>query len=193
MYRFANEGMPDVLKNFTTELGVYDEAIQAENEWVFITTLKEGFQKFLGEHFFVDRFTLKKEENTVFCLYFFTSHIRGFEKMLEAKWEIDTEQGRGWQYNVTGPTLFTAFKTNELAEKLKDALKDKQLTNGEVYEYCLRLGYLPKHVTEIFKDWQTKNTLDVVKKEGTPARKSSFYISYDNYKNEPSKVYFQIK
>lgn len=193
MYRFANEEMPEVLRNFTTELDVFESAKQAGNVWDFITTLKEGFQNYLGNNCFVDRFTLKKEENTVFCLYFFTSHIRGFEKMLEAKWEMDTEQGRGWQYNVTGPNLFSDLKTNELAEKLKEVLKIRKLTNAEVYEYCLRLGYLPKHVTEIFKDWQTKDILIVVTKEGKPARKSSFYISYDNYKADPTKVNFQIK
>lgn len=193
MYRFSDEGMPEVLKNFITQLNVQEEVKQATNVWEFIGVLKDGFQTYLGSNFFVDRFTLKKEDNTVFCLYFFTSHIRGFEKMLEAKWEIDTEQGRGWEYNTAGPNLFSAFKTNELAEKLKEKLKERKLTNGEVYEFCLRLGYLPKHATEILKDWQNNSTIDVVTTDGNVARKGAFYISYDNYKNEPSKVNIKKK
>src|SRR5690606_10383237 len=92
MYRFSDEGTPTVLKNFMTELGVENEAKNTKNVWEFISLLNKGFQNFLGSDFFVDHFSLKKEENTVFCLFFFTSHIKGFEKMLESKWEIDTEE-----------------------------------------------------------------------------------------------------
>jgi len=193
MYRFSDAGTPEVLKNFITQLDVQDKVKSATHVWEFIALLKDGFQKYLGSNFFVDRFTLKKEENTVFCLYFFTSHIRGFEKMLEAKWEIDMEQGRGWQYNASGPNLFSSLKTNELADKIKAALKIDKRTNGQVYEFCLRLGYLPKHVNEIFKDWQNSGIIDVVLNNGRTARKGAFYISYENFKKEASKVTFQLK
>ncbi len=43
-----------------------------------------------GTHF-VDTFTIQKDAQTVFCLFFFTRHIRGFEKMLEAKWRFNGE------------------------------------------------------------------------------------------------------
>jgi three-Cys-motif partner protein len=99
MYRFANNGTPEALKDFITEIIPDFDTWKPGNVWHFIAELKKGFQNFLGDNFFVDTFTIQKDANTVFCLYFFTSHIKGFEKMLEAKWEIDKENGRGWEYN----------------------------------------------------------------------------------------------
>lgn len=193
MYRFADEGTPPVLKNFMTELGIVNEAKKSKNVWEFISLLNRGFQNFLGNDFFVDHFSLKKEENTVFCLFFFTSHIKGFEKMLESKWEIDTEQGRGWQYNSNIPNLFSDQKTNELEVLLKTFLKSGKKYNCDVYEFVLRQGYLTKHATEVLSNLQKNGQLQVFLFNETNARKNSFYIKY--YKPSDAdnkKVYFVL-
>lgn len=191
MYRFADEGTPDVLKNFMAELNIVDEAKKTKNVWAFITLLNKGFQDFLGRDFFVDHFSLKKEENTVFCLFFFTSHIKGFEKMLESKWEIDAEQGRGWKYNGNIPSLFLDQKTNELEVHLKTFLKSGKKYNCDVYEFVLRLGYLPKHATEVLSNLQKNGNLQVFLVDGTAARKKSFYVKYRKpADDENRKVYF---
>ena len=123
MYRFASNGTPEALKDFIVELIPNFNEWRPGNVWNFVLQLKEGFQAFLGDKFFVDIFTIQKDINTVFCLFFFTSHIKGFEKMLEAKWEIDTEQGKGWDYSGNQPSLFHDQKTNPLEEKLREYLK----------------------------------------------------------------------
>ncbi len=194
MYRFATNGTPEALKDFIEELEVFKDW-QSKNVWDFISRLKEGFQRFLGDKYFVDTFTIQKDANAVFCLFFFSSHIRGFEKMLEAKWEIDTEQGKGWDYTGNQPSLFHAQKTNPLEDKLKEFLKDKNKHNGEVYEFTLRQGFLPKHTNEIFYNWQNNDKIDVTTANGEKARKKSFYIDYKYYKdaNESKKVSFNIK
>lgn len=165
-----------------------------DSVWKFIAQLKEGFQSYLGPQYYVDNFSLKKEENTVFCLYFFTSHIKGFEKMLEAKWEIDTDQGRGWKYtdNSSQIPLFEEAFTNELEDKLKQFLKDKRF-NDEVYEFTLRQGYLPKHANQILLQWQKNRTLDVNLANGERARKNSFYLKYRKLADpDNKKVYFTL-
>ncbi|PSL42296.1 three-Cys-motif partner protein [Chitinophaga niastensis] len=193
MYRFADEGTPAVLKNFMTELGIMDEAKKTKNVWEFISLLNTGFQNFLGNAFFVDHFSLKKEENTVFCLFFFTSHIKGFEKMLESKWEIDTEQGRGWQYSGIIPSLFSEQKTNELEATLKSFLKTGRKYNSDVYEFVLRQGYLTKHATEVLSNLQKNGQLQVFLGNGTAARKNSFYIKYHKPSDiDNKKVYFAL-
>jgi len=194
MYRFAGEGTPPTLKNFMSDLRVEKEAQKSKNVWEFILILKNGFQNFLGNNFFVDHFSLKKEENAVFCLFFFTSHIRGFEKMLESKWEIDTEEGRGWKYTGNSPGLFFDQKTNELEMLLKEYIREGRRYNYDVYEFTLRKGYLPKHATEILSNLQKNKILDVFLANGEKARKNSFYIKY--YKPtdiENKKVYFTLK
>lgn len=193
MYRFANNGTPEALKDFITEIIPNFSEWRPGSVWNFISELKQGFQNFLGNNFFVDTFTIQKDTNTVFCLFFFTSHIKGFEKMLEAKWEIDTEFGKGWDYAGNRPSLFHEHKTNPLAIKLNEFLKSKKRYNGEVYEFTLRQGFLPKHTNDIFRDWQEKGELEVLTANGEEARKNSFYIQYKFFNEDNKKVTFNLK
>lgn len=193
MYRFSDSGTPEALLEFIKELTNYKEWARNDSVWKFINQLKDGFQKYLGVEYFVDIFSIKKDENTVFCLYFFTSHIRGFEKMLEAKWKIDTENGRGWEFRGNNPTLFHEHKTNEFEEKLRKYLLLDKKYNYDIYEFTLRQGYLPKHTKEIFESWQNNGSLNVIKIDGQKARKGSFYIRYYKSKSlEQKKVYFKL-
>ena len=176
-----------------TDLGIANEAKDTKNVWEFISLLNKGFQNFLGNDFFVDHFSLKKEENTVFCLFFFTSHIKGFEKMLESKWEIDTEEGRGWEYNGNAPSLFFDQKTNELEALLQQFLKSGKKYNSDVYEFVLRQGYLTKHATEVLSNQQKNGQLQIFLASGTNARKNSFYIKYHKPADvDNKKVYFVL-
>ncbi len=193
MYRFEKNGTPLALKDFIKELVPYSQWNQSNNVWKFVEELKAAFQDSMGNDYFVDNFTIQKDNNTVFCLFFFTSHIKGFEKMLESKWKIDTEQGKGWNYSGNQPSLFHQQKINPLSEKLEKYLKASNRTNGEVFEFTLRQGFLPKHTTEVFIDWQNTGKLDVILEDGKKARKKSFYISYKNYRNEFSKVRLIIR
>jgi three-Cys-motif partner protein len=194
MYRFSKNETPESLQNFIEELSLCDEIEKTNNVWEFISILKNGFQSYLGDNYFVDNFSLKKEENTVFCLYFFTSHIKGFEKMLEAKWEIDAEQGRGWEYTGNVPSLFFEHKTNEFEEKLKLFISEGKRYNYEIYEFTLRQGYLPKHTNEILDNLQRNMELVVLLNNGEKARKKSFYIKYYRPNDiDKRKVYFVIK
>lgn len=192
MYRFSENGIPEALMDFIEELTQYKKWQKNDSIWLFINQLKEGFQSLLGEEYFVDNFSIKKDENTVFCLYFFTSHIKGFEKMLEAKWEIDSENGRGWEFSGNTPSLFYDQKTNEFEEKLKKYINSGKYYNSDIYVFTLRQGYLPTHTNEIFENWQQNKLLNVRLEDGTPARKKAFYINYKCYKNECRKVYFEL-
>lgn len=192
MYRFDVNGTPESLKDFIDELVEYKNWKENDSVWKFIDQLKEAFRKYLGEKYFIDTFTIQKDPNTVFCLFFFCPHIKGFEKMLEAKWEIDTEQGKGWDYSGQ-QSLFHEQKTNVLEEMLKEFLKNGKKHNGEVYEFTLRAGFLPKHTNEIFYNWQNNGKLEVLTDKGEKARKGSFYIAYNYYRDESKKVNLKIK
>jgi three-Cys-motif partner protein len=191
MYRFDKEGTPESLKDFIDELVPYKDWKATDSIWEFINQLKEAFRAYLGTSFFVDTFTIQKDPHTVFCLFFFSSHIRGFEKMLEAKWQIDNEEGKGWEYDAQ-PSLFASFKTNPLAEKLMELLKESK-TNAQVYNFTLHSGFLPKHTNEVLTALQNQDKLNVTLEGGKDARKKSFYISYDNYRDNPKKVNIKTK
>ncbi|MBV6880451.1 three-Cys-motif partner protein TcmP [Epilithonimonas ginsengisoli] len=195
MYRFSDKETPDVLKNLISDLQITEDVKSSSNVWDFIFSLKQGFQKYFGSDYFVDNFTLKKEENTVFCLYFFTSHIKGFEKMLESKWEIDSEEGRGWEYSGNAPSLFFDHKTNRLEELLKIFLNSERKYNFDLYEFTLKEGFLTKHTNEILADWQDRGLLDVLlNTTDSHARRKSFYVKYYKAKDvERKKVYYILK
>jgi three-Cys-motif partner protein len=194
MFRFEKQGTPECLVDFISELMPVEQWPASETGIDFIENLTEAFRKTLGEHF-VDSFIITRDKNQFFCLFFFTSHIYGFDRMLDAKWTIDEEEGRGWQYESEN-TLFnqTEKKANtyKFERKLIDFLKTEK-TNSQLYQFTLHNGHLPSHTNEILIKLQDEGKLTALKNDGTKARKSSFYINYKDYKNEPSKIKLKIK
>lgn len=190
MYRFDSRGTPEALIDFIKELSVdYQSWKNPNSSWKYVMQLKEAFKIYIGTDYFVDTFTIEKDPQTVFCLFFFSSHIKGFEKMLEAKWGIDTEQGKGWSYTDSSLNIFSEIKTNTLEVKLIKYLNGGLRTNGEIYNFTLHQGFLPKHTNEVFYNLQDSGRLLVNSPQGNKIRKGDFYISS---KYDPNKVNFKL-
>ncbi|MEO6721158.1 MAG: three-Cys-motif partner protein TcmP [Ferruginibacter sp.] len=193
MYRFDEKGTPEALIQIIEELVDIREWKVNSSVFQFIEQFKDALKNYLGKDFFVDTFAIEKDTATVFCLFFFSSHIRGFEKMLETKWEIDDDEGKGWSYEKSG-NLFSDFNPNRLEEMLMTLISaNNKVSNSAVYEFTLRNGFLPTHAVEIFNSMQTDGKLEVFSYAGEKVRKGAFYINYENYKASPEKVYFKIK
>jgi hypothetical protein len=111
--------------------------------------------------------------------------------MLEAKWKLDSDQGKGWDY-IGGQqsSLFSEFKVHPLEEKLRAFLKEKVRGNGDVYEFTLQCGFLPKHTMEVFTNLQKLQQLTVESDHGAKVRKGWFYINYRAFRDDPTKVRF---
>lgn len=194
MFRFEEKGTPQSLKDFISELVPEKDWPKSNTGIDFIEQLKEAFKSRLSDDKFVDTFIITREKNQFFCLFFFTSHIYGFDRMLDAKWKIDEEDGRGWKYNVTNDLFSTVDispNTYKLENGLKDFLKSEQRSNSEIYEYTLHLGYLPKHTTAVLSKFQNDGILDIVSLD--KIKKGAFYINYGNWKDNPEKVKIKIK
>jgi three-Cys-motif partner protein len=196
MFRFETKGTPVCLVDFISELMPQEEWPTSNTGINFIETLTEAFRKRLGPDYFTDSFIITRELNQFFCLFFFTSHIYGFDRMLDAKWEIDAEEGRGWCYQ-TGDSLFDdgckVANTRKLENKLLETLSKGECTNGELYRLTLQNGHLPCHTNEILTNLQKEGRLLVTKADGTMARKAAFYLSYKLYKEEPDKIKVRLK
>ena len=193
MYRFKDNGTPECLMRFLEDLNICNK-IRGVRGLEFIEAVKDGFQSKLGEKLFVDSFVIKRDANQFFCLFFFTSNMLGFIKMLEAKWKIDKEEGRGWQNNSEF-NLFShtsgAVINQKLNKLLISYLKEGPKTSGEIFEFVVRNCFLPKHGTEILKS--ITEQIEVIDSKGAKARKGAFYLSYDNFKRNPSKVIIKLK
>lgn len=149
--------------------------------------------KFNGNHY-ATSYYIERDKANIFALFFMSSNILGFEKILETKWKLDEEHGGGFKLPEAIGNLFTkefALETkNENASKLKkileDALKTPK-TNKDIYELVLRNEFLPKHANEVLKEIQELNPKFTVLdfNTGKEARKKSFYLSYKYYNSNP--------
>lgn len=144
---------------------------------------------------------IERDKANHFALFFVSPHIFGFEKILEVKWQLDEQNGKGFkipeqQGNLFAEQIAEENKTNN-AKRLEEILRNSLIepkTNKELYEITLNNEYLPKHTVEILKKWQKIekdfNVVDI--QTDKPARKNSFYISYEHYKEKEPKVKFTI-
>jgi three-Cys-motif partner protein len=137
--------------------------------------------------YYATSYSIERNKQTIFSLFFITSHIFGFEKMLETKWSLDKDRGQGFAlpkdkglFDEQYAQEARADSMNRLEIILSEALKTPK-TNGEIYELTLRNEFLPKHANEILRRWQNEKTLSVHDAQARQeARKGSFYLTYEN-------------
>ena len=150
--------------------------------------------------YYTTSYFIERDDVNYFALFFLSSNILGFEKILEVKWGLDAETGSGFKQEEPQLDLFAEQVKEETKKNNFEALKEALLSyiaepknNHEVYLYTLMNGYLPTHANEVFQCLQNNNkafrVVDI--KKGANARRSSFYLSYQHYKNDP-KVQFRL-
>lgn len=152
--------------------------------------------------YFATSYYIERDKANYFALFFMSSNIFGFEKILDVKWTLDEEHGGGFKLPEPTGNLFAeefSLETkNDNARKLKAKLEEvlkRPQTNNELYEIVLRNEFLPKHANEVLRDMQQNNPRFTVINiaTGKNARKSSFYLSYQHYKEEPIvKMYIEL-
>lgn len=197
MYRFEQEGTPDSLWNFISELmpnenwGVSDSGID------FINKLRDAFrEKMKNNGHYVDSFIITRDKNEYFALFFFTSHLYGFEKFLEAKWEIDEEEGRGWSPVQTSVNLFSDAEVRPNTDKFEQNLKAylcERRSNVDVHKFTIENGHLVPHAVQILKSLQDSGKLSVRGLDDKPLRKGAFLIGWNEAKTKEPKAYLKLK
>lgn len=186
LFRFSEKGTPEALSGFMEELSKGNPWPSGLDAMGYIQHTKKLLrQRLTGTHF-VDSFTIQKDPKTIYCLFFFTGHIRGFEKMLEAKWKFNRETGQGWHYSSAAGEndLFDrpTAQTHTLEKALNERLQGGGfVTNAEIYRVTLENGFLPKHSKEILTAWQKSGTIHV---EPPPPRSGVFYLDYKEHEKK---------
>lgn len=208
MYRFTKVAQTDMEKMQYKPLRDFIESFFTENHPIrtqqvknphdYINYLKEAFS-FKNNRFSASYF-IERNESNFNALFFMTSHIYGLEKILEVKWQLNDENGKGFT-QPKSPTLFDDYFADEAKENNIEKLKQiilnelsyKKMTNVEMYRLVLQHEFLPKHANEILKGLQNSNRIQVVDvSTGVPARKGSFYLAYNIHRNATSKVIIKI-
>lgn len=149
-----------------------------------------------NDKFFATSYFIERDRANYFALFFMSSSIFGFEKILETKWKLDEEHGGGFRLPEKDQTLnifadeFALETKNENARRLREVLEEAlklPKTNNDIYELVVRNEFLPKHANEVLKDLQNINPkFSVIEiSTGKKARKNAFYLTYKNYNTEP--------
>ena len=142
---------------------------------------------------------IERRDHNYFSLFYMSKSLMGFEKIIEAKWELDEENGCGFQLPPQMRDLFEeewkAERKKEMFESLRLLLTNlltstcKKITNDIVYRYILQHEFLPRHAKIILSDMQKKGQLECYKMDtGQPAPKGSFYLNY-RYYTKPCAVF----
>ncbi|MBI5951915.1 MAG: three-Cys-motif partner protein TcmP [Chloroflexi bacterium] len=193
MYRFADSALhssfpgSEPLKLFLNELfGKPIPSFRSPHD--FIEKLKERFRAFLKDlSVFVDTFILERDSSNVYCLFFFTRNIRGYEKMLEAKWSMDPSRGKGHSLEKT-ISLFDETELSGYHQKLLAFIESADCrTNWDLYLFGLENNFLPKHTKSVLDGWKKNETkFEVVALDSKPVR--GYYIEY----NPKRRVAFKL-
>lgn len=197
MYRFAKASIRDELpgykplKEFLEDV-FYRGTPNFKTKYDFTIQLKKAFREKLGRYY-IDTFTLERDPTNIYCLFFFTSHIRGFEKMLDAKWKMDEQEGRGFTLDKQRK-LFTFRENYSFLLRVLEFIKSKEdCTNKDLYKFGLLNGYLPKHLKEILGRFQKEEKIFVFSDNQDKIKKGAFYLDYKNHSpKEKNIVYFKI-
>lgn len=182
IYRFLKKSLYDqeykggeAIRKFAKQLNIDKENLP--NSVIKLNMLIEKKLRQLGPVDYVTSFTLQKDEqNNLFALYFLTSNQVGFLKMLEAKWALDEEGGRGFKLN-SGNGQMSMFNFSELnnfeGKILEQLAANKGLLNSELLELGLKNGHLPKHTKEVLD--KHKKKIEVVPLDNHPCK--GYYIA----------------
>ena len=175
MFRFSKNGTPEALSDFLDEIHQGQEFPKESSISQYISYIVDGFRMLMPEQI-VDSFVIRKDSKTAFCLFFFTSNLKGAEKMLDAKWKLDDQQGVGWSYTDSGyeGSLFKEPQTNPLEKILEEMLMRGAVTNAEIYARTIHAGYRPTHATQILKAMQSHGQISTLEK----INRGTFHLNY---------------
>jgi len=192
------------LRRFVYSFFEEDHPIHDEKKTVpeYINFIKYALRFKCGDYYSTS-YSIQRDAGSYFALFFVTAHQYGYEKILEVKWELDENDGSGFVQPKAQHSLFDEEDKKDQQEtnyRRLESLLTKYLaspkTNQEVYRNVLHHEFLPKHVTKIFADWQQKSgNFEVTDFDsGVPARKGSFYISWEHCKPQAKpKVRLYLK
>lgn len=209
MQRFTQKAVSDSettkykpLRDFV--FSYFDEEHEIRSEKVCIANhidyIKEAL-RYNGK-FYATSYSIQRDQVNHFALFFMSSHLYGFQKILEVKWELDDEAGRGFKLESLQDNLFKDFfveeSQNYIADKLKQIILAALIqpkTNREIYKLALEKEYLPQHVNSVLSDLQKNNpqfkVVDL--KKGAAARKGAFYVNWEHYNKKEDRVKFILE
>ncbi|MDP2364270.1 MAG: hypothetical protein Q8M94_10955, partial [Ignavibacteria bacterium] len=124
---------------------------------------------------YVDEFILTTADGNIYCLYFFSFNKIGFQKMIESKWRLDKDYGRGINREENF-NLFSGAHSKNYDEKVLEYINNSEgRSNEELLDFGFENRFLPKHTNEILKRLLINGQIIVESKDGQKV--NGFYIA----------------
>ncbi|MEO6978719.1 MAG: three-Cys-motif partner protein TcmP [Mucilaginibacter sp.] len=194
MYMFTNKAISEdkfpggkPLQLFIKELfGV--ESPDMNSELKYINSLTQQFKKYLNVAYCTS-FSIERNPGHYFSLFFFTNNKIGFQKMLETKWKLDENNGRGYKIanNKNQSSMFEVVEVSNYNELVHKFIKtNKIVTNGQLLDFGLDNGYLPKHTKMVLDSLKSTNKISLTSLDNQPAL--GWYIDNDQRKIQVSLI-----
>jgi len=195
MYRFLKPSKEDYnnisYQPLITFMETFKLKYNVESTKEYIEHIKEAFS--FDDKYYTTSYILQSERKNDYALFFITKNLKGLEKAVETKWKLDKLCGKGFEQKK-----ISLFDEEEKEDKKEDCLEDlskkiilflrTKKNNNQLYEFTLKNGFLLKHINDILKKLQSENKLHFDRK----IRKNSFYINYENHREEKIKYEVQI-
>jgi len=186
MYMFTNKAISDddfpggkPLQVFIRELFGLDSP-DLKSELKYINSLTRQFKKYLSVNFSTS-FSIERNPGHYFSLFFFTNNKTGFQKMLETKWKLDEQNGRGYKIavNKTQTSMFEITEVTNYNELVFNFIKEnRSVTNSQLLDFGLNNEYLPKHTKMVLDSLRTANKIKLTSGDNQPAL--GWYIDNDS-------------
>jgi hypothetical protein len=145
--------------------------------------------RFSQAGFYSGSFILNNQKTSnKYAIFFVSSNVYGLEKFNETIWAIDPYEGSQMCRDFSGDVIPTVAeewrqaRLDRLTQSIKEhmsAKPDKKIDNKELYDIVIRLGFLPRHFTEIWDQNQFLERMFLTSKQ------RSNYIGYKYTKNDP--------
>jgi three-Cys-motif partner protein len=152
------------------------------------------------ENYYLAPFSIQKGTN-IYGIIFGSSNLLGLEKFLKICWENDQKTGEA-NYNIDNDGCYNGQvslfdcdnqfkKINQFQNELIEFIKRDTPDNNMVYKYCLLKGFSVPKANEVLSSLQKEGRFQSCEiKTGILARKGSFYLGYNYFKQEP-KIKFK--
>lgn len=201
MYRFSNAALTDEENNsyrhlrrfikdfFDVTHPIHDENL--DNQFQYIEYIKEAFS--FDDKYYSASYRIQRDNKNYYSLFFITSHLYGLDRIIETKWKLDSNCGEGFKKLKEEHLFSNIFEETDkenCLEKLESSLKEylvEYRTNNEIYKFSLKIGFLPKQVSEVLKNLKDRNVL-IFDDEN---KNNYFYIGWKYYRS--SDIKYKVK
>lgn len=138
-----------------------------------------------GDKYYTTSYHIERSHSNYFALFFLTSNLYGYEKILETKWKLDEKDGNGFELPKPA-SLFDDLEAEENKRNIFNKLYDRTVaylcdgpkTNHELYLFALTNVFLPKHMAEVLSALSKNRKIEIKEIEGSkPAAPGAFYLN----------------